>query len=120
MTSLVTLRPNGTAGFWILFFAGATYVNAGWMREQVCIYMCPYARFQSAMFDRDTLVVSYDAARGEPRGSRKRGTPAPPALGDCIDCELCVQVCPTGIDIREWPAIRVHRLRALRRRLRRR
>jgi cytochrome c oxidase accessory protein FixG len=100
VTSLVTLQPNGTAAFWILFFTGATYVNAGWLREQVCIYMCPYARFQSAMFDRDTLVVSYDAARGEPRGSRKRGTGARGALGDCIDCQLCVQVCPTGIDIR--------------------
>jgi cytochrome c oxidase accessory protein FixG len=100
VTSMVTLQPNGTAAFWILFFTGATYGNAGWMREQVCIYMCPYARFQSAMFDRDTLVVSYDAARGEPRGSRKRGT-APSELGDCIDCQLCVQVCPTGIDIRD-------------------
>jgi cytochrome c oxidase accessory protein FixG len=70
------------------------------MREQVCIYMCPYARFQSAMFDKDTLIVSYDAARGEPRGARKRTAEAPGELGDCIDCQLCVQVCPTGIDIR--------------------
>jgi len=89
----------GWAAFWTLFFAAATYVNAGWMREQVCIYMCPYARFQSAMFDKDTLMVSYDVARGEPRGARKRGA-KPQQLGDCIDCELCVQVCPTGIDIR--------------------
>jgi len=88
------------AALWTLFFTCATYINAGWMREQVCIYMCPYARFQSAMFDKDTLIVSYDAARGEPRGARKRGTD-PQGLGDCIDCQLCVQVCPTGIDIRD-------------------
>lgn len=87
---------------WTLFFTLATYINAGWMREQVCKYMCPYARFQSVMFDHDTLIVSYDAARGEPRGSRKRGSDhKADGLGDCIDCELCVQVCPTGIDIRE-------------------
>jgi cytochrome c oxidase accessory protein FixG len=86
---------------WVMFFTLATYINAGWMREQVCMYMCPYARFQSAMFDRDTLIVSYDAGRGEPRGSRKRGMDQrPEGLGDCIDCQLCVQVCPTGIDIR--------------------
>src|SRR6185369_15967301 len=88
--------------FWILFYGLATYANAGYMREQVCKYMCPYARFQSAMFDRDTLVISYDAARGEPRGSRKRGVAAASVgKGDCIDCTLCVQVCPTGIDIRK-------------------
>ena len=90
--------------FWVLFYGFATYGNAGWMREQVCKYMCPYARFQSAMFDRDTLIVTYDAVRGEGRGSRPRSdTPAqyhPKGLGDCIDCTLCVQVCPTGIDIR--------------------
>lgn len=88
--------------FWVFFYGFATYGNAGWMREQVCIYMCPYARFQSAMFDKDTLVIAYDEARGEPRGSRKRGVDYREAgLGDCIDCTLCVQVCPTGIDIRE-------------------
>ena len=90
--------------FWVLFYGFATYGNAGWMREQVCKYMCPYARFQSAMFDRDTLTVTYDLARGEGRGSRPRSdTPAlyhAKGLGDCIDCGLCVQVCPTGIDIR--------------------
>ena len=90
--------------FWILFYGFATYGNAGWMREQVCKYMCPYARFQSAMFDRDTLTVTYDLERGEGRGSRPRSdTPAQyhaKGLGDCIDCGLCVQVCPTGIDIR--------------------
>jgi len=89
-------------GFWILFYGFATYGNAGYMREQVCKYMCPYARFQSAMFDRDTLIISYDAARGEPRGSRGRGVDAASvSKGDCIDCTLCVQVCPTGIDIRK-------------------
>ena len=94
-----TLNVDAMAAAWIVFFTLATYINAGWMREQVCIYMCPYARFQSAMFDKDTLIVSYDPARGEPRGARKRGT-HPENLGDCIDCQLCVQVCPTGIDIR--------------------
>lgn len=100
--------------FWIGFYALATYGNAGLLREQVCKYMCPYARFQSAMFDRDTLVISYDEARGEPRGHRKRNAQlrvvsaqlqkaeiSSKALGDCIDCLACVQVCPTGIDIRE-------------------
>ncbi len=88
--------------FWIFFYGFATYGNAGWMREQVCIYMCPYARFQSAMFDNDTLVISYDEARGEPRGSRKRNVASESVgLGDCVDCTLCVQVCPTGIDIRQ-------------------
>jgi cytochrome c oxidase accessory protein FixG len=88
--------------FWICFYSLATYGNAGALREQVCIYMCPYARFQSAMFDRDTLIVSYDPARGEPRGGRQRGaSPASSKLGDCIDCRMCVQACPTGIDIRK-------------------
>ncbi|HMQ72044.1 MAG TPA: cytochrome c oxidase accessory protein CcoG [Rubrivivax sp.] len=88
--------------FWVLFYGFATYGNAGWMREQVCKYMCPYARFQSAMFDRDTMIISYDAGRGEPRGTRGRKTDLKAAgLGHCIDCELCVQVCPTGIDIRK-------------------
>ena len=87
--------------FWVVFYGFATYGNAGWMREQVCKYMCPYARFQSAMFDKDTLIVSYDDQRGEPRGSRSRHADhRDKGLGDCIDCGLCVQVCPTGIDIR--------------------
>jgi len=87
--------------FWVLFYGFATYGNAGWMREQVCKYMCPYARFQSAMFDKDTLVISYDAVRGEPRGTRSRKAAlGSSGLGSCIDCNLCVQVCPTGIDIR--------------------
>ena len=66
------------------------------------MYMCPYARFQSVMFDQDTLIVSYDASRGEPRGARKRvSNHRTQGLGDCISCQLCVQVCPTGIDIRD-------------------
>jgi cytochrome c oxidase accessory protein FixG len=97
--SVLALSTGPWETFWILFYGFATYGNAGWMREQVCKYMCPYARFQSAMFDPDTLIVTYDAERGEPRGTgtrnrRERG------LGDCVDCGLCVQVCPTGIDIR--------------------
>ncbi len=97
-----TWNLGGWEAFWILFYAFATYGNAGWMREQVCKYMCPYARFQSVMFDRDTLVIAYDTKRGEPRGSRSRKTdPRVAGLGDCIDCSICVQVCPTGIDIRE-------------------
>ena len=90
-TAAFTLGP--WQAFWILFYGFATYGNAGWLREQVCRYMCPYARFQSAMFDADTLIVSYDGQRGEPRGPSARA-------GACIDCSLCVQVCPTGIDIR--------------------
>ena len=88
--------------FWIIFYSVATYGNAGFLREQVCIYMCPYARFQSAMFDKDTLIISYDEKRGEPRGSRKKNVdPKELGLGACIDCTMCVQVCPTGIDIRD-------------------
>ena len=87
--------------FWVFFYSFATYGFAGHMREQVCKYMCPYARFQSAMFDKDTLIVTYDTQRGEPRGARSKKVDAKAAgLGDCIDCSLCVQVCPTGIDIR--------------------
>jgi cytochrome c oxidase accessory protein FixG len=88
--------------FWLLFYGFATYGNAGWLREQVCIYMCPYARFQSAMFDKDTMIISYDPKRGEPRGPRKKSAdPEALGLGDCVDCTICVQVCPTGIDIRD-------------------
>ncbi|HEY3300195.1 MAG TPA: cytochrome c oxidase accessory protein CcoG [Methylophilaceae bacterium] len=88
--------------FWVLFYGFATYGNAGFMREQVCKYMCPYARFQSAMFDADTLIVTYDEMRGEPRGGRSRNADATKlSLGSCVDCSLCVQVCPTGIDIRK-------------------
>jgi len=92
---------GGWSAFWILFYGFATYGNSGWMREQVCKYMCPYARFQSAMFDQDTLIVTYDEARGEPRGGgSKKKSRSDLGLGDCVDCGLCVQVCPTGIDIR--------------------
>jgi cytochrome c oxidase accessory protein FixG len=96
----LTLGPWET--FWSLFYAFATYGNAGYLREQVCKYMCPYARFQGAMFDPNTLIIAYDGQRGEPRGSRRKGADHKAAgLGDCIDCTFCVQVCPTGIDIRE-------------------
>lgn len=88
--------------FWIYFYALATYGNAGWLREQVCLYMCPYARFQSAMFDPDTMIISFDKSRGLPKGPRKKTIDkADAGLGDCIDCTICVQVCPTGIDIRD-------------------
>ena len=99
---IMTLSVGGWTAFWGIFYGFATYGNAGYMREQVCKYMCPYARFQSAMFDKDTLIISYDEARGEQRGGRKRSVNANESgLGDCIDCTLCVQVCPTGIDIRD-------------------
>lgn len=99
---LLTFSAGYWEYFWVFFYGFATYGNAGWMREQVCLYMCPYARFQSAMFDKNTLIISYDEARGEPRGGRKRGVdPKESGLGDCIGCTLCVQVCPTGIDIRD-------------------
>jgi cytochrome c oxidase accessory protein FixG len=88
--------------FWIFFYAGFLYMQAGFLREQVCKYMCPYARFQAVMFDPDTLIITYDPLRGEPRGARRKTVdPTAPALGDCIDCGICVQVCPTGIDIRK-------------------
>ena len=99
---LMTLQIGGVSLFWVVFFTAATYINAGWLREAVCMHMCPYARFQSVMFDKDTLTISYDPSRGENRGPRKRDVaPASVGLGDCIDCQMCVQVCPTGIDIRD-------------------
>ena len=99
---LLIWEASGWAVFWILFFAAATYINAGWLREQVCLHMCPYSRFQSVMFDKDTLVITYDAQRGEGRGARRKETDyKAEGLGDCIDCKMCVQVCPTGIDIRD-------------------
>ncbi|SDK35794.1 cytochrome c oxidase accessory protein FixG [Methylophilus rhizosphaerae] len=99
--SIVEMQLGGWEAFWICFYGFATYGNAGYMREQVCKYMCPYARFQSAMFDGDTMTVTYDEARGEPRGSRsKKAGENANGLGSCIDCSICVQVCPTGIDIR--------------------
>jgi cytochrome c oxidase accessory protein FixG len=101
-TAVVNMGLGPWETFWIGFYGFATYGNAGFMREQVCKYMCPYARFQSAMFDDDTLIVTYDEARGEPRGSRSRKADLTnQKLGSCIDCSMCVQVCPTGIDIRK-------------------
>ncbi|WP_136247496.1 cytochrome c oxidase accessory protein CcoG [Halomonas borealis] len=105
MVDLARLEAHAWACFWIAFFTLFTYLNAGWLREQVCHHMCPYARFQGVMFDADTLTVAYDAARGEPRGRRGGKLPHDAAEasghGDCIDCELCIQACPTGIDIRD-------------------
>ena len=99
---VLAINIDGWTLFWMFFYGFATYGNAGYMREQVCKYMCPYARFQSAMFDKDTLIISYDEKRGDPRGGRMRSVdPKQAGLGDCIDCELCVQVCPTDIDIRD-------------------
>ena len=92
---------SGAVTFWVLFFATCTYVNAGWMREHLCIHFCPYSRFQSAMFDKNTFMVAYDKKRGESRAPRKRkDDPKALGLGDCVDCNLCVDVCPAGIDIR--------------------
>ena len=100
--NFLTLDAGLITSFWVLFFTGATYLNAGWMREQVCKYMCPYARFQSVMYDKDTLSVTYDAMRGETRGPRKPNEDYKAnGKGDCIDCSWCVQVCPVDIDIRE-------------------
>ncbi|SKA57021.1 cytochrome c oxidase accessory protein CcoG [Enterovibrio nigricans] len=97
-----TFNASFWVAFWVLFFSVCTYGNSGWMRSIMCIHMCPYARFQSAMFDKDTFIVGYDSARGETRGPRSRKKdPKELGLGDCIDCNLCVQVCPTGIDIRD-------------------
>ncbi|ATC93039.1 cytochrome c oxidase accessory protein CcoG [Pseudoalteromonas tunicata] len=98
---LATWQASGLVVFWVFLFALCTYGNAGWLREKMCIYMCPYSRFQSVMFDKDTLLVTYDNERGENRGPRKRKEdPKSKNLGDCVDCNLCVEVCPAGIDIR--------------------
>ncbi|MDO8248679.1 MAG: cytochrome c oxidase accessory protein CcoG [Rhodoferax sp.] len=95
------MSMNSWEVFWTFFYGFATYGNAGFMREQICKHMCPYAQFQSVMFDKDTLIVTYDTARGEPRGNRSRTADlSNSSLGACVDCTLCVQVCPTGIDIR--------------------
>ncbi|OQW90098.1 MAG: cytochrome c oxidase accessory protein CcoG [Rhodoferax ferrireducens] len=102
VSQVSTLNFGPWETFWVLFYGFATYGNAGFMREQVCKHMCPYARFQSVMFDKDTLIVTYDTERGEPRGARsKKADPTKLNLGSCVDCGLCVQVCPTGIDIRK-------------------
>ena len=101
-SAVVNLGLGPWETFWICFYGFATYGNAGFMREQVCKYMCPYARFQSAMFDDDTLIVTYDEKRGEPRGKASlKADMDKSKQGACIDCSLCVQVCPTGIDIRK-------------------
>jgi cytochrome c oxidase accessory protein FixG len=98
----VQMNMSSWEVFWTFFYGFATYGNAGFMRDQVCKHMCPYARFQSAMFDKDTLIVTYDETRGEPRGARSRKADISTLnLGSCVDCSLCVQVCPTGIDIRK-------------------
>lgn len=100
-TNFFSLNETVSVYFWVTFFTLATYVNAGWMREIMCIHICPYARFQSSMFDKNTFIVGYDRKRGEKRGPRaKKDKYKSVGLGDCIDCDLCVQVCPTGIDIR--------------------
>jgi cytochrome c oxidase accessory protein FixG len=101
-TEFLQMSMSSWEVFWTFFYGFATYGNAGFMREQVCKHMCPYARFQSAMFDKDTLIVTYDSERGEPRGARSRKAELSTLnLGACVDCSLCVQVCPTGIDIRK-------------------
>lgn len=102
LRSAASFAFGGWELFWILFYGAFTFIFAGFMREQVCKYMCPYARFQGVMFDPDTLVITYDEERGEPRGNRKKGVePRSVGKGDCVDCGICVQVCPTGIDIRK-------------------
>jgi cytochrome c oxidase accessory protein FixG len=101
MGDLINLTISGWSAFWVFFYSAFCFLQAGFMREQVCKYMCPYARFQSVMFDPDTLIVTYDEARGEPRGARRKTDDLKAkGLGDCVDCKVCVQVCPTGIDIR--------------------
>ncbi len=99
---LVNLTISGWSAFWVFFYSAFCFLQAGFMREQVCKYMCPYARFQGVMFDPDTLIVTYEEARGEPRGPRRKSDDLQAkGLGDCVDCKVCVQVCPTGIDIRK-------------------
>lgn len=101
-SQLIHLELSFWQWFWMIFYSFATWGNAGFLRESVCKYMCPYARFQSVMVDKDTFVVTYDKIRGEPRGRRsKKVVPSAAGLGDCVDCTICVQVCPTGIDIRD-------------------
>lgn len=102
VSDMLHLQLAGASAFWIMLFTAFTYFNAGWIREKVCLHMCPYSRFQSVMFDEHTALVSYDVSRGEARGPRSKNSDRSPAgLGDCVDCTLCVQVCPTGIDIRD-------------------
>jgi len=105
---VLALTVGAWSGFWIMFYGLLTYLNAGLVREKVCLHMCPYGRFQGSLMDDRTLNVAYDVTRGEPRGKRQNKCPSDldanltaQASGDCIDCTLCVQVCPTGIDIRQ-------------------
>ena len=96
LPTLPSWRVGPWEGFWLIFYGAFTYVQAGLAREAVCQHMCPYSRFQGVMFDPATQNVSYDARRGEPRNARQAGS-----SGDCVDCGICVEVCPTGIDIRD-------------------
>ena len=98
---LITFTMSGAITAWVGFFALCTYLNAGLVREKMCQHMCPYARFQSVMVNSQTKLITYDEKRGESRGPRKLKQAAPDHLGDCVDCKLCVQVCPVGIDIRD-------------------
>lgn len=99
---LLTFNAPFAAWFWVIFYGGFCYLQAGIVREKFCKFMCPYARFQGAMFDRHTLIIAYDEARGEPRRRlKKTDRDKPESLGFCVDCTMCVQVCPTGIDIRD-------------------
>lgn len=100
-SSFFTASSSALVVSWVVFFAACTYINGGWIREKMCQHMCPYSRFQSAMFDSSTKLVTYHSERGESRGIRKRKQAKPEGMGDCVDCDLCVQVCPVGIDIRE-------------------
>lgn len=99
VSAITTFELSAFSSSWLLIMAALTYLNGGLIREKVCFHMCPYSRFQGVMFDRDTRTVSYDIARGEPR-NRKIQQEHTGTAGDCVDCGLCVQVCPTGIDIR--------------------
>lgn len=109
LNRFVTGHAPSVAYFTVLILTATTYIAAGWAREQVCLYMCPYARFQGVMYDPETLAVAYDSRRGEgdsgrtvPRaGLRTQQERKAKGHGDCIDCKLCIQVCPTGIDIRK-------------------
>jgi cytochrome c oxidase accessory protein FixG len=98
--AVLTGQASMTVYFFVGLFTTTTYLLAGWAREQVCTFMCPWPRFQAAMFDEDTLIVTYQRWRGEPRSRHRKGL-AGEGLGDCVDCNLCVAVCPTGIDIRD-------------------
>ena len=97
LPAIAAFQTGPWEAFWLIFYATFTYVQAGLAREAVCQHMCPYSRFQGVMVDPATSNVSYDRQRGEPRGALRQAK----STGDCIDCGICVQVCPTGIDIRD-------------------